>query len=140
MNLYKVILLLHMLAFISWMAGLLYLPRLFVYHASARKEAMPMLETMERRLLKIIMTPAMVATWSLGIALASIAEVWGEGWFLSKVFCLTLLSAFHFLLAHWRKQFKASKNRLSQRSLKIANEFPTVILIAILILAIFKPF
>ncbi len=129
-----------MLSFISWMAGLLYLPRLFVYHSTARAESFPMLEVMERRLLKIIMTPAMVLTWVFGFALATKIWVWSESWFLAKLLCLLLLSVFHFYLAHWRKAFARQENRLSERFFRIANEVPTILLILILLLAIFKPF
>ncbi len=129
-----------MLSFISWMAGLLYLPRLFVYHSGARVESFAMLEVMERRLLKIIMTPAMVLTWIFGFALTTQAWVWGEGWFLAKLLCLLLLSVFHFYLASWRKAFARKENRLPERFFRIANEVPTILLILILLLAIFKPF
>ena len=143
--LYKVLLFLHMAGFVSWLAGLLYLPRLFVYHAGASKESALMLETMELRLLKIIMTPAMVATWLAGLGLASLettnhAGVWTEGWFLAKLLCLVILSAFHVFLARCRKDFVKGANRFSACFFRIANEVPTLLFITILFLAIFKPF
>ena len=143
--LYKVLLFLHMAGFVSWLAGLLYLPRLFVYHVGANKESALMLETMELRLLKIIMTPAMVATWLAGLGLASLettnhAGVWTEGWFLAKLLCLVILSAFHVFLARCRKDFVKGANRFSARFFRRANEVPTLLFITILFLAIFKPF
>ena len=138
--LYKMLLFLHMLSFISWMAGLLYLPRLFVYHSTAQAGSFPMLEVMERRLLKIIMTPAMILTWLFGFSLATKVGVWSESWFLAKLLCLLFLSVFHFHLAHWCKNFARKENRLSERFFRIANEVPTILLILILLLAIFKPF
>ena len=129
-----------MAGFVSWLAGLLYLPRLFVYHAGAGKESAAMLEVMERRLLKIIMTPAMMVTWLAGLGLATHADVWTEGWFLAKLLCLVILSAFHVFLARCRKDFVKGTNRFSASFFRVANEVPTLLLLAILFLAIFKPF
>lgn len=137
---YKILLFVHMAGFVSWLAGLLYLPRLFAYHAEASKESALMLTVMERRLLKIIMTPAMVTTWLVGLGLASHAGVWMQGWFLTKLLCLVILSAFHLFLASCRKNFVKRKNRFSARFFRIANEVPTLLFITILFLAIFKPF
>ena len=140
MTIDKIFLFLHMVGFVSWLAGLLYLPRLFVYHAGASKESTAMLETMERRLLKIIMTPAMVATWLAGLGLASCVDVWAEGWFLVKLLCLVMLSVFHVFLARCRKDFVKGANRFSARFFRVANEVPTLLFVMILFLAIFKPF
>ncbi len=137
---YKLLLFLHMAGFVSWLAGLLYLPRLFVYHVGASEESAAMLEVMELRLLKIITTPAMVATWLAGLGLASHAGVWMQGWFLAKLLCLVVLSAFHAFLARCRKDFIEGANRFSARFFRVANEVPTLLLVAILFLAIFKPF
>ena len=136
----KFLLFLHMIGFVSWLAGLLYLPRLFVYHVGASKESAAMLEVMERRLLKIIMTPAMLATWLAGLGLASHVGVWLQGWFLAKMLCLVVLSVFHVFLARCRKDFVAGANRFSARFFRVANEVPTLLFVAILLLAIFKPF
>ena len=136
----KFLLFLHMVGFVSWLAGLLYLPRLFVYHVGASKESAAMLEVMERRLLKIIMTPAMLATWLAGLGLASYVGVWLQGWFLAKIMCLVILSVFHVFLARCRKDFVAGANRFSARFFRVANEVPTLLFVAILLLAIFKPF
>ena len=136
----KILLFLHMAGFVSWLAGLLYLPRLFVYHVGAGKESAAMLEVMERRLLKIIMTPSMMATWLAGLWLASHAGVWLQGWFWVKLLCLVILSAFHVFLARCRKDFAKGTNRFSARFFRVTNEIPTLLLLAILFLAIFKPF
>lgn len=135
---------LHVIAIIAWMAGLLYLPRLFVYHVDAKpgSETSETFKVMERRLLKFIMTPAMLASWVLGLWLA-----FGEGavqmstdfWFHAKLLLVILLSAFHMALAKWRKDFEADRNTHSARFFRIMNEVPTVLMIAIVMLVIVKP-
>ncbi len=137
---YKFLLFWHMAGFVSWLAGLLYLPRLFAYHVEANKESAAMLKVMERRLLRIIMTPAMVATWLFGLGLASHVGAWLQGWFLAKLLCLVILSFFHIFLARCRKDFVRGANRYSARFFRVANEVPTLLLLVILFLAIFKPF
>jgi protoporphyrinogen IX oxidase len=132
----------HIIALIAWMAGMLYLPRLFVYHAVAEVGS-PQSETfkiMERRLLRAIMNPAMIATWIFGLWL-----VWQGGWFRApwlhgKLALVLLLSAAHGLFARWVKDFAADRNRHSQRFYRVANEVPTVLLIGIVILVVIKPF
>jgi putative membrane protein len=132
----------HIIALIAWMAGMLYLPRLFVYHAVAEIGS-PQSETfklMERRLLRAIMNPAMIATWLLGLWL-----VWQGGWLRApwlhgKLVLVLLLSAAHGLFARWVKDFAADRNRHSQRFYRVANEVPTVLLIGIVILVVIKPF
>ena len=131
----------HIIAVIAWMAGLLYLPRLFVYHCdaeagSARSE---MLKIMERRLLRAIMTPAMILAFVFGAALISIVG-FEDGWLHVKLALVLALAANHGLMARWRRDFAADANRRSQRFYRIANEVPAVLMIAIVILAVVKPF
>jgi putative membrane protein len=132
----------HLIAVIAWMAGMLYLPRLFVYHADA-KPGSPQSETfktMERRLLKFIMVPAMAATWLLGIALVLMGQWLGAGWFHAKFALVVVMSILHGLFSHWADDFAFDRNKRSPRFYRIANEIPTIILIAIVILAVVKPF
>lgn len=142
MDLYLWLKSLHIIAVIVWMAGLFYLPRLFVYHSTAKKgsELSETFKVMERRLLRAIMNPAMIAAIGLGIWLATEIDVWSEGWFHAKMFVLIVLTLFHHALALYRKQFLADKNRHSEKFYRIINEIPTVCLIAIVFLVIFKPF
>jgi protoporphyrinogen IX oxidase len=133
----------HVVAVIAWMVGLLYLPRLFVYHAESAKSS-PQSETfklMERRLLRFITTPAMLASWLLGLYLASSVIDWSaDGWFHVKLALVVLLSAFHGALAKWTKDFAADRNTHSARFYRIANEIPTVLMIGIVIMVIVRPF
>ncbi len=135
---------LHVISVIAWMAGLFYLPRLFVYHADAPAGS-PMAETfkvMERRLLKIIMHPAMGATYLFGIWLASMPGVvdWRTGWIYAKLVLVAAMTVVHFLLAHWRKEFAADRNRRPARFYRMVNEVPTLLLILIVVLVVVKPF
>jgi len=132
----------HLVAVISWMAGLLYLPRLFVYHCTAEpgSRQSETFKVMERRLLRFIMNPAMIATWLLGLWLA-----WQGGWFAApwlhaKLALVLALSGFHGLLARSVKDFAADKNRRSPKFYRMINEIPTVLMILIVILAVVKPF
>jgi putative membrane protein len=134
----------HVTAIIAWMVGLLYLPRLFVYHAetkagSAQSETFKL---MERRLLRVITTPAMVASWVLGLILAfsGLIDWKADGWFHAKLVLVILLSAFHGLLARWMKDFAQDRNQHSPRFFRIANEVPPVLMIGIVILVIVRPF
>ena len=134
----------HVIAIIAWMAGLLYLPRLFVYHAEAAKGS-ALSETfkiMERRLLRYITTPAMIASWIFGLwlAFAGLIDWSADGWFHLKLALVILLSAFHGLLAKWTKDFAADRNTRSPRFYRVANEVPTLLMIAIVILVIVRPF
>ncbi|MEZ0226215.1 MAG: protoporphyrinogen oxidase HemJ [Alphaproteobacteria bacterium] len=134
---------LHVIAVISWMAGLLYLPRLFVYHADADKdsELSETLKIMERRLLRLIMNPAMVATWIFGICL-----VWGntellhQGWLHAKLTMVVLLTGFHHVLSRWRKIFVKDANARTAKFYRRVNEIPTALMIVIVVLVIVKPF
>ncbi|HEX4041385.1 MAG TPA: protoporphyrinogen oxidase HemJ [Xanthobacteraceae bacterium] len=136
-----------MIAVIAWMAGMLYLPRLFVYHCAAEKGSVQSetFKVMERRLLRGIINPAMVATWLLGLWLAwngpdSRYGWFAAGWLDAKLVLVLALSVLHGFLARWRREFAADNNRHSQKFYRIINEIPTVLLIAIVILAVVKPF
>ena len=132
----------HVIAVIAWMAGMLYLPRLYVYHCKAPAGS-PQSETfkvMERRLLRAIINPAMIATWIFGLAMAWTGELWGQGWLQAKLVLLAGMMAAHGALSRWRKDFEADRNRHSQRFYRIVNEVPTLLMIGIVLLAILKPF
>lgn len=133
---------LHVIAIVAWMAGMLYLPRLFVYHADAKpgSEMSETFKVMERRLLRAIINPAMTATWVLGLSMAWIGELWGQHWFQAKVVLVVIMSALHGFLSRWRRDFAADANRHSARFYRIVNEVPTLLLIGIVILVIVKPF
>jgi putative membrane protein len=133
---------LHVISIIAWMAALLYLPRLFVYHCAApigsnRSETF---KVMERRLLKAIMTPSMIASWIFGLYLAWSANWWTSGWFLAKLTCVIALSAAHGYLAGATRRFAEDRNQNSARFYRIINEVPTLLMIAIVIFVIVKPF
>ena len=137
----------HVIAVISWMAGMLYLPRLFVYHCVAEKGSAQSetFKVMERRLLRAIINPAMIATWVLGLALAWMGPDSRFGWFASgwlwaKLALVLGLSGLHGLFAHWVKDFATDQNRHSQKFYRFANEIPTIIMIFIVILVVLKPF
>ena len=136
---------LHIIAVVAWMAGLLYLPRLFVYHCAAEpgsKQA-ETFEIMERRLLRAIMNPAMVLSLAFGGALLSQSGVvdWsGDIWIYVKLAFVVLLLVLHHLMARWRRDLAAEKNRHDVRFYKRMNEVPTLALIAIVIFVVVKPF
>lgn len=132
----------HIIAVISWMAGLLYLPRLLIYHfdTKAGSQQSETFKVMERRLLKVIMTPAMMFTWLFGIWLAYLGDVWSEGWFVSKLFLVFLLSAFHGFEARWVREFGEDQRRRTQKFYRVANEVPTLLMIGIVILVVVRPF
>jgi putative membrane protein len=132
----------HLIAVMAWMAGMLYLPRLFVYHCTAEpgsKES-ETFKVMERRLLRAIINPAMIAAWVLGLWLAWSSDAWSAGWFRAKLVLVLALTALHGLLARWRKDFAADRNRHSAKFYRLVNELPTLLMIGIVILAIVKPF
>ncbi len=135
---------LHVIAVISWMAGLLYLPRLFVYHVSAEpgSDKSETFKVMERRLLRAIMNPAMIAAYVLGgLLLAAHGwEIFSEGWLQAKLVLIVLLTLAHHAMALWRKDFEADRNTRPERFYRIANEVPTLLMIGIVILVIVKPF
>jgi len=134
---------LHVIAVIAWMAGLLYLPRLFVYHADAKpgSELSETLKVMERRLLRAIINPAMVAVFALGILLAlTIGPEILEDWFYVKIVLVLILSGVHGMMARWRKELERDERIHSARFFRIVNEIPTVLMIAIVILVVVQPF
>jgi protoporphyrinogen IX oxidase len=133
---------LHVIAVISWMAGMLYLPRLFVYHASAAvgSELSATLKIMEWRLLKFIMNPAMIVAWSAGLYLAWAGNWHTAHWFQLKFVAVIAMSGVHGFLAGRVRDFEQDKNTRSPKFYRLINEVPTVLLIAIVILVIVKPF
>lgn len=134
---------LHIIAVIAWMAGLLYLPRLFVYHAESPpgSDRAATFAIMECRLMRGIMLPAAVMTYLFGILLAGTGVVdWGRGWIWVKLALVLLLTLFHGLLENWRLAFAAQRNAHTARFYRIANELPTLAMIAIVILVVVKPF
>jgi putative membrane protein len=139
---YPWLLALHLIAVISWMAGLLYLPRLFVYHAKSMpgSEQSETFKTMEHRLLTYIMTPAMIATWIFGISLVFTGGWLTAGWLHAKLALVLALTVMHGLMSHWANDFRYDRNRRSQKFFRIANEIPTLLMIAVVILAVVKPF
>lgn len=133
---------LHIISFTAWMAGMFYLPRLFVYHADAAPggELSETLKVMERRLLRIIINPAMILTFGFGMWLMMMTQAWEYGWFHAKLTLLVLLTAFHGFCARWRKQFERDANTHSAKFYRRVNELPTLLLIGIVLLVVLKPF
>jgi protoporphyrinogen IX oxidase len=133
---------LHIIAVISWMAGMLYLPRLFVYHCAAEKGSRQSetFKLMERRLMRAIINPAMIATWLSGLYLAWAAHFFAAGWLQAKLLVVLILSAVHGLLSRWRKDFAADRNAHDQKFYRIINEVPTVLMIGAVVLVVVKPF
>jgi putative membrane protein len=133
---------LHVIAVIAWMAGMLYLPRLFVYHADAKpgSELSETFKVMERRLLRAIINPAMGATWLFGLWMAWEGDLWDQHWFHAKLALVIAMSTLHGFLSRWRRDFAADANRHSAKFYRVINEIPTLLLILIVILVIVKPF
>jgi putative membrane protein len=135
---------LHLIALIAWMAGLLYLPRLFVYHCEAPpgSQTSELFKVMERRLHKLIMTPAMIATFVFGIILALTPGLvdWDKGWFYVKLIAVLLLAGAHGAMSRWRKDFLADRNRHPQRFFRIMNEVPTLLMLIAVVMVVAKPF
>ena len=133
---------LHVIAIIAWMAGLLYLPRLFVYHCEAEKGSVQSetFKIMERRLLKAIMNPAMIVAWAAGLYLAWDANLWLDRWFMAKFACVLGLTFLHHMLVRDVKRFAADAHERPQRYYRILNEVPTLLMIGIVIFVIVKPF
>ena len=140
--LYPTLKAMHLVALISWMAALLYLPRLFVYHCETPKGSMQSetFKIMERRLLKAIMNPAMIATWIFGLWLAWETGAYREGWLHAKFALVLAMSGLHGFLAASQKRFAADINARSSRFWRILNEVPALLMIAIVALVVFKPF
>jgi putative membrane protein len=133
---------LHVIAVIAWMAGMLYLPRLYVYHAGATpgSELSETLKVMERRLLRAIINPAMAVAWVLGLWMAWVGDLWGQPWFQVKLALVVALSTLHAFFARWRRHFAADANRHSAKFYRVINEVPTLIMIVVVIMVIVKPF
>ena len=133
---------LHVIAVISWMAGLLYLPRLFVYHCEAEKgsKQSETFKIMERRLLRTIMNPAMIVVWITGPLLAWQSGMYRDHWLMVKFALVVALTLYHHALALWRKDFADDRNPRDQRFYRLVNEVPTVLMVGIVILVIVKPF
>ena len=132
----------HVVAVIAWMAGLLYLPRLMVYHAEAPPGSAlsETFKVMERRLLKAITTPAMIASWALGLVLVHLGGWLASGWLHAKLLLVLLLSAYHGLMAGWTRAFAEDRNARPARFYRVMNEVPTLLMIGIVVLVIVKPF
>ena len=133
---------LHVIAVISWMAGLLYLPRLFVYHCEAEpgSKQSETFKMMEQRLLRLIMNPAMIVVWVTGPLLAWQTGMLHDRWLAAKFVLVCLLTGFHHALGRWRKAFAADRNLRPPRYFRVANEVPTLLMVAIVILVVVKPF
>lgn len=132
----------HVIAVISWMAGLLYLPRLFVYHCEVApgSEASEKFKVMERRLLKAIMTPAAVVAWVLGLLLAITGGLFQDAWFHAKFTLVILMTVSHVFMIRWKNDFAADRNQRPQKFFRVANEVPTLLMIGIVLLVVVKPF
>ena len=135
---------LHLVSVMAWMAGMLYLPRLYVYHADAAagSELSETLKVMERRLLRAIINPAMVSSFVFGglmMATPGIVD-WSAGWIWAKIALIVAMTAVHGGLARWRRDFAADRNVRPAKFYRVMNEVPTLLLIGIVILAVVKPF
>lgn len=134
---------LHIISIIAWMAGMLYLPRLFVYHCDAApgSDKSETFKIMERRLLRAIINPAMIASFLFGIMLLLTPGIidWGAWWVYAKLVLVLAMTAIHGLFARWRKDFEADRNSRPAKTYRIANEAPTLLMIAIVILVVIKP-
>lgn len=144
MNNYNWFKALHIIAVMSWMAGMLYLPRLFVYHVDAKKgsDLSETLKIMERRLMRFIINPAMIVTWVVGLLMlwANWEFIMSMGWMHAKLTLVFILSAVHGMFSRWRKAFERDENVKSSKFFRIWNEVPTVIMILVVILAVVEPF
>jgi protoporphyrinogen IX oxidase len=135
---------LHVISVIAWMAGMLYLPRLYVYHADAApgSDKSETFKIMERRLLKAITTPAMVASFIFGTMMLATPGVidWSTGWIWAKIALIVAMTAMHAFLGKWRKDFEADRNTRPGKFYRMMNEVPTLLMIFVVILVIVKPF
>ena len=142
MNLYLLFKSLHLISVISWMAGLLYLPRIFVYHSEAPDESQKnVFKTMERKLYNYIMMPAMLLSWLFGVLLIHSLDlsVFLELWMQIKIVLVSILTFYHFLLGKYLNDFAINKNQRSSKFFRIINEVPTIILIVVVFVVVFKP-
>ena len=143
-NAYLVFKSLHVISVMAWMAGLLYLPRLFVYHCSAEigSDKSETFKVMERRLLRAIMNPAMISSyifaalmfWELG------SDIWEMPWMQVKILCVAGLTVIHMRMAKWRRDFEADRNTRSEKFFRVMNEVPTILMIIIVFMVIMQPF
>ena len=142
MNSYLFFKSLHLISVISWMAGLLYLPRIFVYHSEAKDDSQKsVFKTMERKLYNYIMMPAMLISWLFGVLLIHNLgfSVFSELWMQIKIISVIILTTYHFTLAKYLNDFAIDNNHKSTKFFRIYNEIPTIILIVVIFVAIFKP-
>jgi putative membrane protein len=142
MRMYEWIKALHVIAVIAWMAGMLYLPRLFVYHCEAEmgSKQSETFKVMERRLLRAIINPAMAMTWVAGLYLAWAGHWFSAGWLHGKLLLVIAMSGLHGFLASCVKDFAADRNLRSHKFYRIINEVPTALMVGIVILVVVKPF
>jgi putative membrane protein len=133
---------LHIVAMVAWMAGMLYLPRLFVYHAGVPKNSdqARTFVVMEHRLMRMIMLPALLVTWASGLGLAAYGGFLGQGWLHGKLLLVIVLTALHGYFGRIRKDFAQDANRHSATFYRVTNEIPTLLLIGIVVLVVLKPF
>jgi len=139
---YSILKSLHIIFFTTWMAGLFYLPRLFVYHSCCRKntDQYKTFITMEKKLLRFIMNPSMFLTWFLGIALALLNNYFLTKWLILKILLVVLMSCFHMYCAKIRNDFEVNNNKKEERFFRIINEVPTILFVLIVLVVVFKPF
>ncbi|MDQ0313730.1 protoporphyrinogen oxidase HemJ [Amorphus orientalis] len=132
----------HILAVIAWMAAMLYLPRLMVYHADAAvgSDKSETFKVMERRLLRGIMTPSMIASWVFGLAVVTVGGFWSSGWLHAKLALVIAMTVIHGLCARWVRAFAEDRNLHSGRYYRIMNEVPALLLVVIVGLVVLKPF
>jgi putative membrane protein len=136
---------LHIIAVIAWMAGLLYLPRLFVYHAergATPGEPRDTLKVMERKLLKLIMNPASIAAWVFGLMLVLTPGIvdWTDGWVHAKAALVVAMTGYHHLLVRWWRDFSENRNSRTGRFYRVVNEVPAVLMIGIVVMVVVRPF
>ena len=130
----------HIFSVIAWMAGLLYLPRIFMYHSNKeiKKDTSETFKVMERKLFNIIMTPAFILTWLSGLSMIHYLGI--DTWLILKIFFVVLLTGYHFVCRKWLKDFANDSNSRKSNFFRITNEIPAIFLIVIIILVVFKPF
>ena len=138
--LFNIIKTIHIFSVIAWMAGLLYLPRIFVYHADKdiKNETSETFKIMEKKLFNIIMMPAFIVTWISGLSM--VHYIGFDTWLILKIFFVVLLTIYHFICRKWLLDFANDNNKIKSKFFRITNEIPAFILILIIILVVFKPF
>ena len=142
LNLYQLTKFFHIIFFTTWMAGLFYLPRLFVYHSISKKNSTEYITflVMEEKLMKYIMNPSLILTWFFGLSLVILTQEYNSLWLKLKFICVVFMSAFHMYCARVRKNFEFKKNTKDEKYFRWINEIPTVLFIIIVFLVVFKPF